>query len=207
MDSNFNPRQNFVTLKIKEVIEARENNILIDIDYRVSKSNRVKNTAVNKWGYDANVYMGIPNKNMMIMHVRDSACVIIPKTVVTVSGEKINVADRFKKYYFGIDKNDNVVCQYQEKKYKLYRMLFALVMYGDETIKISEEMEVHHKWMRYLNTMECMTLLGKEEHKAVHKITSQESHRMGREIMGLNDLVVFIREQINYVEFWKNREY
>lgn len=209
MDTNLSPRDNFVTLNKDIVVEARKGveSILIDVDYKVPTSNRVKNTAINKWGNDANVYMSIRGTNMMIFHVKNNACLIIPQKIVTVGGKEINVAERFKKYYFNIDKDDNVRCKFNGKYYKLYRMLYSLILYGDETKRIPEEIEVHHKWRRYNNMTECMVLLNNDEHINVHKQTSQASHRMGKEIRDMIDLVLFIKDMSNCIEFWENRPY
>lgn len=210
MDTKFSRRDNFITLNKDVVVEARKGRVpkLVDVGYKLPISNRVKNTAIPKWGYDANVYMHIMFTNMLIMHIRENLCIIIPKKIVTVYGEEIDVAERLSKYYFTINTvNDEVITRIGKRRYKMYRMLYSLIMYGDESKRVPSQFDVHHKWMRYLNIMECMTLLGKREHLKVHNKTSMASHRMGRVIRDIDDLKLFIREIENSKEFWKNREY
>lgn len=203
-------RDNFITMYLDVVCEARKgcSPILADIEFALPKSNRVKNSAIPKWGYDVNVYMKIHNTNMILLHVKNNCCVVIPNEIVNVNGELIQVAERLSKYYFTIDKvNNEVICFIDKKKIKLYRMLYALVLYGDELRRIPRQLEVHHKWMRYLNIMECMTLLSKNEHKKVHDKTSMASHRLGRLVRDSDDFKAFVKELKNNIEFWKKREY
>lgn len=202
-------KENFVTLELKTVLQARKEvkPILCDLCYNTPKSNRVKYTAINTWGHDANVYMNICGTNMVLMHVKNNNCIILPRTIITVNGQEIDVAKRFSKYYFYINPYDDVVGKVGKKEYKLYRMLFALILYGNELRRISWQLEVHHKWMRYLNIMECITLVTKKEHAMIHSETSQKSHRMGKLINNVDDLKMFIAELENMRLFWKNRDF
>lgn len=210
MDTKISLSDNFITLRKDIVVDARKGKvpILADVGYKIPISNRVKNTAIPKWGHNVNAYMHIMYTNMLMMHVKDNLCIIIPKKVVTVYGEEIDVAERLSKYYFSIDiRNGEVLTRIRNRNYKIYRMIYSLILYGDEMKRVSSQLEVHHKWMRYLNIMECMTLINRSKHLKIHNETSMTSHRMGRVIRDIDDLKLFRRELNNNIEFWKNREY
>ena len=209
-EATLNKRDNYITIGKELVIEERQRGeglILSDIDFRIPTSRRVKYTAINRWGHDANVYMQIRYTNFVIMHVRDNLCVIIPRKVISEDGRCIDVVERLKQYYFSINKKGYVCTLYNGRWYKLYRMLYALMMYGDERILIPHDYEVHHKWWRYINILECMTLMTKNKHDAIHKKISKKSHRKGKIIRNHKALMEFIRELKAEIEFWKNREY
>ena len=203
-------RDNYITIGKELVIEERkrgEELVLADLDYRVPTSNRVKNTAINKWGRDANVYMHIRYTNFVIMHIKNNLCVIIPKKITSKDGECIAVVKRLRQYYFNISSNDEVECDIMGKKHKLYRMLCALGEYGNERYRLPKYMDVHHKWWRYINIPECMTLMTKKKHIALHIKISKKSQRKGKLIRTHEALMEFIRELKAEKEFWKNREY
>lgn len=210
MDTKLEIRDNYITIGKELVIEERQRGeelVLADLDFRVPMSNRVKNTAINKWGRDANVYMHIRYTNFVIMHIKNNFCVIIPKKIVSKDGDYIDVVKRLKQYYFYINNNEEVECGIKGKKYRLYRMICALVEYGNERYILPKDMEVHHKWWRFINLPECMTLMAKKKHATIHEKISQKSHRKGKIIRNHEALMEFIRELKAEKEFWKKREY
>jgi hypothetical protein len=144
------------------------------------KSNRVKKTAIPGWGNSQNIYMKIKGTNMILLHVKDGKCIIVPEYVQTASGTPKSIIEHMATTYFTIDNDKNNVVSTIGINKKIYRQIIALKKYGNTDEKLPSDFEVHHKYARWLNTEEAMLMLNREQHSKIRN--GQKSHRAGRQI-------------------------
>lgn len=203
-------RECLVGIDLDVIIKARlkEESILEDIQFSLPKANCKKNTMQPFWEADANVYMRVKGSNLVVMHVQDGYCIIIPEYVRTCGGEKFNVVDELSKYYYGLSSCGSVITSSNGEVGKLiYRQIMSLKHYGDIKVELPEDMEVHHKGRRYLNTEEAMVLVTSEHHDDIHSIIGRSSHRNGRVIHDVEELEVFLDDIKNINAYWGMQPY
>jgi hypothetical protein len=154
-------------------------------------SNRVKNQAKQGWGNAENIYLRIKDSNMILFHVKNGYCVIVPEYVHSCSGGKKSIVEHMSTTYFTISNKGNVISAKNTRNRKLYRQIMALKYFGSTTAKLSIKSngttavyEVHHKYTRWLNTEEAMKLVDKKQHSNIKD--GQKSHRDGRCIESVN---------------------
>lgn len=127
-------------------------------------------------------------ENAIFMCVQDNYGVIIPRYVYH-DNQKINVVKRLSQYYWAIDTKNNISASML--KYKgVYRVIWALQLYGDEKQALPQYWDIHHKWYRWWNIIEATATVCKEKHKMFHK-EDGKSHQTGEYF---DDVAAFKKE-------------
>jgi hypothetical protein len=135
--------------------------------------------------------MRIKGTNMLLMHIKNGYCVIIPEYVHCCDGTKRSIIGDISDTYFSLCGKNNVISSGKFiRNNKLYRQIMALKYFGDKKKKVPSHLEVHHKYMRWLSTEESMKLVTKEAHSQI--CNGKKSHRDGRCIDSVQELENFL---------------
>lgn len=201
---------NLLKLREKENLLGIDNvtlSQLIASGKLVHISNCDKMAKCGKWANDIRgcnrYYRIIGTDNMVLLLVEDNYGCIIPE-YVEYKGNKINIVKMLSKCHWTINEKNNNNIKGNKGQY-LYRVIWAVKLYGDSNQKVNDCYTVHHKLFRWWNTIESTSFMREEKHRK-HHTGNGKSHRQGFYFEKENSFVDFVNELKRVNEIIKNRE-
>lgn len=182
MRKNQNNKECLYGIYISTIIELVQMGELKPIEYKNSKYVRFTHKE------PINGYFRIKGTNLIWVHVQDGYGVILNQYIKTMSGKYVNLVDVLSKHYWYIDNNTGNVKSWTLDNRTIYRCIGSIIYNDDISKKLPHQLEVHHKWWKWCNTQNTITLVGQKEHQHFHNyINSRKSHKRGIVIKSVNE--------------------
>lgn len=139
-----------------------------------------------------NGYFKITDTSLVWMHVQNGYGVIINEYVETKSGECVNLVSELSRYYWYIENGACIVKSSALDNRAIYRCIESIIDYGKINYKFSEKLDVHHKWWKWCNTKNSMTVVCYKKHQYFHNyINSRKSHQKGVVIRSVDEFIAW----------------
>lgn len=140
-----------------------------------------------------NGYFRIADTNLVFMHVQDGYGIIINEFITTRSGKKINLVDMLSQYYWYIVNGTGIVRSYALGNKAAYRCIESIIAYGNINTKMPKKIDVHHKWWRWCNSQNTITLAGHQRHQDFHNYyNNRKSHKRGIIVRNVKDFKAWV---------------
>ena len=144
-------------------------------------------------------------RGTVYMHLQYGYGIIIPKYVL-YGAKKINVVKRLSRYYWCICTNNEKPIATALNRKEVYRAIWAIVLYGDETVNMPSILHVHHKSFRWWNEMETTAVVCRKMHEWHHNSNGNlKSHQSGYFIRTVDGFDRFIASLKLAKEILKDR--
>lgn len=197
---NLNKNDNLIVIALAVIIKLVQTGFLIPITNLKSRAPKSKN---NKNA--VNGYFRILNTNYVWLHVQHGCGVIINEFVTTRQGKQINLVEELSKYYWYIDKKYNNIRCSELNNRTLWRCIGSIIVYGDIHQNMPRWLEVHHKWMRWCNTVETIAFICTKKHNYYHNVNdSRRSHRNGKVLNNCSHAELFFTQISNAIQRWNS---
>ena len=166
------------------IVELVQRRLLIPIACKYPVNDRGIHTQ------PVNGYFRIKGTNFVWMHVQNGYGIIINQYVRTMRGKCINIVDELSKHYWYIENNTGIIKSWSLDNRAIYRCIASIIVYDNINKKLPHYYEVHHKWRRWCNTQNTITVTSYEEHQYFHNcIDSRKSHKKGVVIRDVKDFM------------------
>lgn len=189
-------KQNFVGMSLEVYFKLTVEKRLELIKWKKPEVNRYKNKPDN-----INIYFRICGReNLVYMHISSGYGIVISEFIKNKKGEIINLVEELSQYYWFIDNHNNIVKTTRLNYRTIWRCIGSLMEYGDIVKKLPTQLQVHHKYLHYCNTVESLKVVTYEKHQYFHNhIGTKRSRKYGRIIRNVHDFDIWINdlEKIN----------
>lgn len=133
-----------------------------------------------------NGYFRIKDTNFVWMHIQDGYGIIINEYVTTKAGKRLNLVSVLARYYWFIDNTSDTPRCHELQNRTLHRCIGSIILYGDINSKMPTWMEIHHKWWRWCNTENVISIVCRNAHQYFHNHrNTRKSHKKGVIISGI----------------------
>ena len=176
-------KDNLIYIPDKVIMELKKGNGIKSVIVKESKA------PINFYNKKAvNFYIELKDyKNLVLMHVCNNYFIFINKSVITKSGQEIDLVNEVKQYYWGIGVNG---ARRNDGTY-IWREIMRIIENGKNGAKLQRNEVVHHKDSRSYNTQDAIELKSSQAHRNYHSQYGQQSHRKGKVI---SDIDAFDKE-------------
>ena len=166
------------------IVDLVQNGELVPIICKNSTYASVKNTE------PVNGYFKIKDTNLVWMHVQNGYGVIINEYVETESGKRVNLVSELSPYYWYIENRTGIIKAWALDNRVLYRCIESIILYKNIKKNMKSFLEVHHKWWKWCNTQNTMSVVCYKKHQYFHNhINSRKSHQKGIVIRSVKEFM------------------
>lgn len=131
--------------------------------------------------------------NIVWMHIQNGYGILINEYVETQSGRCVNLVNELSQHYWYIENRTGIIKSYALSNRALYRCIESIIVYDDIKKKMKRYFEVHHKWWKWCNTQEAMTVVCYKKHQYFHNyVNSRKSHQKGVVICDVKEFLGWI---------------